>query len=159
MLKLTILLPVESAAKRNWSLGSIVIPAMLPPAVKGEPATGLKAPLLAIEKAETVPSAPLPTYWNPVFGETAILWGFTVGGKGDPTISVKIPRTASMLKTEIEAEPWLRTKRNWPPELMHRLTGLLPTGVGGSAVPIGVSNPAWWSTVNPETVLEVILAT
>src|SRR6266566_3253469 len=138
MLKLTILLLAESAAKRNWSLGSIVTPAIVVPAAKGDPATAVKAPLLAIEKAEMVPSAPLPTYKNPVLGETARLCGFTAVGKGDPAISVRIPRTGSMLKTEIEAEPWLSTNRNCPPELMPRLTGPVPTGVGGSAVPTGV---------------------
>src|SRR6267142_3071139 len=123
MVKLAILLLVESAAYRNWFFWSIVTPAMLAPAANGEPATGLKAPLDAIVNAEIFPSAPLPTYRTAVAGETARLWGFAAVGNGDPTISVKIPRAASMLKTEIEPEVWLSTKRNWPPELMPRLTG------------------------------------
>src|SRR5260221_1001558 len=133
---------------------------MLVPAEKGEPATGLKAPLVAIEKAEMLPSAPLPTYRNPEVGETARLWGFAAVGNGDPAISVKIPRVGSILKTEIvdgaggATEPWLSTNKNWPPELMPRLTGFLPTGVGGNAVPTGVSSPVAWSKEYPDTVLE-----
>ena len=76
-----------------------------------------------------------------------------------------------MLKTEIEAgtageaEPWFSTNKNWPPEftaatigLEHTLT-LAHTGVGGNAVPMGVSTPAVWSMLKPETVLEVRLGT
>jgi hypothetical protein len=74
-----------------------------------------------------------------------------------------------MLKTEIEAaiegaEPWFNTNKNWPAELTATPIGLehtpgLQTGVGESAVPMGASTPATWSTVKPETVLEVSFGT
>jgi hypothetical protein len=77
----------------------------------------------------------------------------------------------SILKTEIEAgaagdvAPWLSMNKNWPLELMptpmglEHTAGLTHAGVGGSAAPMGVSTPATWSMLKPETVLEVRFGT
>ena len=76
-----------------------------------------------------------------------------------------------MLKTEMEAgtageaEPWFSTNKNWPPELtatpigLEQTPGLRKPEWVESAVPIGVSTPATWSILKPETVLEVRLGT
>ena len=176
-LKLAILLFIWSAAYRNCPLESIVIPVMSAPTENGDPATSDNVPLVPIEKPEMVPEVPFETYTRPAAGDTARNCGFgatsDANEKGEPAIGVNKPLAVSMLKTEIVAgaavaggtAPWLRTNRNWPPELTPKPTGfeqtelLAQTGVGGKAVPIGVSMPAVWSTVKPDTVLEVRFAT
>src|SRR6266481_4681531 len=142
MPKLAILLFVASAAYRNCPLGSMVSPAIDAPAVKGEPATGVKAPLAAIENPEMVPAAPFPTYSKPAVGETTRDCGLATVAVV-PAISLKSPFCGSMLKVEIEPEPWFNTYKNVHAELTPRATGpVCPVmGTGGSAVPTGVSRP------------------
>src|SRR5215472_5375462 len=93
--------------------------------------------------------------------------------KGDPETRVNSPRVVSTLKTEIEAltagedVPWFSTNRNWPAESVPTLIGVEVAqggeggqiGLGGIAVPTGVSVPVWWLRVYPDTVLEVEFAT
>ena len=93
---------------------------------------------------------------NPAVGEATTNCGFgalsDANENGDPATGVSRPRALSMLKTEIELGtegevPWFSRKRNWPEELTAALTGLEHTavevqaGVGGTAVPTGVSTP------------------
>ena len=152
-------------------------PAAVAPAPRenGEPPSSVNTPLVPIEKAEMLPDAPLETYKKPAVGETARNCGFGVtsdaNANGDPDTGVNRPRAGSMLKTDIEAEtagdvdPWLSRNKNWPPEFiptaigLEHTAGLTQAGVGGRAVPIGVSTPVAWSILKPETVLEVRLGT
>jgi len=145
------------------------------PIENGEPASSAMTPLLPIEKAEMFPDAPFETYKDPPVGETTRNCGFgaarEANAKGDPETGVSRPRAGSTLKTEIEegiageVDPWLRRNKNWPLEFMptpiglEHTAGLVQAGVGGSAVPIGVSTPVAWSILKPETVLDVRFGT
>jgi len=180
ILKLTIVLLAESAAYKNCPFGSMASPATVAPTlvVDGTVTAGVssvKAPPLPIENAEMVCDVPLETYKKPAVGETARNCGFgavrDANANGDPETGVNRPRVGSTLNTEIEEEtagevdPWLRRNKNWPPELTPTPIGLAQTagpvqaGVGGNAVPIGVSTPVVWSILKPETVLEVRFGT
>src|ERR1041385_459107 len=158
-LKLAIPLLAESATYRNCPLGSTISPAAVAPAPNenGEPPSSVNPPLVPIAKAEMLPDAPFDTYKKPCVGEIAINCGFGAASEananGDPATGLRSPRVVSILKTEIEAgtagetEPWFSTNRNWPPEFTAAAIGLehtpgLQTGVGESAVPMGVSTPA-----------------
>src|SRR5260370_16405928 len=98
----------------------MVIPAMLAPvgAGKGEPVISARAPLEAMEKTEIVPAVPFARYKKPAVGETTMKCAVAGAGKGDPEISVNNPLVASMLNTEMLADPCFRTNRNWPFDLM-----------------------------------------
>ena len=143
MVKAAILLLAESAAYRNCPLASMVVLAMVAPAGpgKGEPTISLRAPLEAMENTEIVPAEPFDKYRKFAVGETVMNLAVAGTGKGEPAICVRRPRVVSILNTEMLAEPWLRTNKNWPLELTPSPTGLVPTGVGVIAVPTGVRTP------------------
>src|SRR5260370_29616801 len=107
MPKDTTALCAESAAYRNCPFASMVIPAMLAPvgAGKGEPVISARAPLEAMEKTEIVPAVPFARYKKPAVGETTMKCAVAGAGKGDPEISVNNPLVASMLNTEMLADP------------------------------------------------------
>src|SRR6476646_2956261 len=107
---------------------------------------------------------------NPAVGEAITNCGFgalsDANENGDPATGVSSPRAVSILKTEMELGtegevPWFSRKRSWPEELTAALTGLEHTagavqaGVGGVAVPTGVSTPATRSILKPATVFDV----
>src|SRR5215472_5317808 len=143
MLKAAILLLAESAAYKNCPLTSMVVPAMLAPAGpgKGDPVISVKAPLEPMANTEIVPAEPFERYTKFATGETVMNLAVAGTAKGDPAISVRSPRAVSMLNTEMLADPWLRTNKNWPLGLAPSPTGLVRTGVGVMAVPTGVRMP------------------
>src|SRR5579859_4629722 len=150
---------------------------MKAPAVKGEPAISVGVPLAAIANAEIVPEEPFATYSVFPFGAIDRNCGFGATSeaklKGEPATGDSRPFVVSTLKTEMVAgaavaggtAPWFNTNKNVPAESTANESGLehaealAHTGVGGSAVPTGVSIPVVWSRLKPETVPAVWLAT
>ena len=87
------------------------------PATKGDPGTGVKAPVTGsmmypVTLPEPVPVQPCPDpqfaiYANRPLGSMATSWGCDPAAKGEAAMGVNAPVFEFMLKTETSSEPKL----------------------------------------------------
>jgi hypothetical protein len=118
------------------------------PAAKGEPGTGVRAPVVALMvNADT---APVVTYANLPFGVTATEWGTGPAAKGEPGTGVREPVVALMVYAETSSEKTFATKANSPFGLTATAVGANPAVAKGEPG-TGVRAPVVLSMVYVET--------
>ena len=96
----------ESDTYRNRPEGSTVAAIGPRPAGKGEPGTGVKAPVLGLMmKAETLLELVLATYTNRPEGSTVTETGAVPTANGEPGTAVNTPVLALIVKPKTLREP------------------------------------------------------
>jgi hypothetical protein len=108
----------EQSAERlfrgDYCCGATAMLLGLLPAVKGEPATGVSAPLVVLMvKTETLAEPPLATFRNLPEGSTATARVPLPAAKGEPVTRVRAPLAALMVKALTEPPP-VATYTNFP---------------------------------------------
>ena len=140
---------------RNAPEGPTAIPKGLL-AGKGDPGTGVSAPLaLLIVKAETLPLS-FPTKTNLPAGSTATPWGVPPVENGEPGTGVKAPVLVLIEKAERLPAFWLLTNKNLWTESSAMNSAPAPAAKGE---PGTAERPPAVLTASAETLPEPELAT